>query len=131
MLPTIMGRWFSLGPPVSSTNKTERHDITEILLKVALNNIKPSNQPNLQSLDFLTMLKHIFRMIIQFCKLLPVQIFTCMQSLGISFCEQQCIIILGSLSLFCIIYFSASVKKYYYVFSTALFKLHSSYQYLK
>jgi hypothetical protein len=29
-------RWLSLGPQVSSTNKTERHDITEILLKVAL-----------------------------------------------------------------------------------------------
>ena len=28
--------WFSLGPPVSATNKTDRHDITEILLKVAL-----------------------------------------------------------------------------------------------
>jgi hypothetical protein len=27
-------RWFSPGPPVSSTNKTDRHDITEILLKV-------------------------------------------------------------------------------------------------
>ena len=38
------GRWFSLGPPVSSTNKTERHDITEILLKVALNTIKPINR---------------------------------------------------------------------------------------
>ena len=35
------GRWFSSGPPVSSTNKTDRHDITEILLKVALNTIKP------------------------------------------------------------------------------------------
>ena len=34
------GRWFSTGPPVSSTNKTERHDITEILLKVPLNTIK-------------------------------------------------------------------------------------------
>jgi hypothetical protein len=33
------GVWFSPGPPVSSTNKTERHDITEILLKVALNTI--------------------------------------------------------------------------------------------
>ena len=33
------GWWFSLGTPVSSTNKTERHDITEILLKVALNTI--------------------------------------------------------------------------------------------
>ena len=27
--------------PVSSTNKTDRHDITEILWKVALNTIKP------------------------------------------------------------------------------------------
>jgi len=32
-------RWLSPGPQVSSTNKTERHDITEILLKVALNSI--------------------------------------------------------------------------------------------
>jgi hypothetical protein len=31
------GWWFSLGTPVSSTNKTDRYDITEILLKVALN----------------------------------------------------------------------------------------------
>jgi hypothetical protein len=33
------GRWFSTGIPVSSTNKIDRHDITEILLKVALNTI--------------------------------------------------------------------------------------------
>jgi hypothetical protein len=40
------GRWFSPGPPVSSTNRTDRHDITEILLKVALNTIKQmSNNP--------------------------------------------------------------------------------------
>ena len=31
------GRWFSTGTLVSSTNKTDRHDIAEILLKVALN----------------------------------------------------------------------------------------------
>jgi len=30
---------FFLGTPVSFTNKTDRHDITEILLKVALNTI--------------------------------------------------------------------------------------------
>ena len=30
---------FSPSPPVSSTNKTDLHDITEILLKVALNTI--------------------------------------------------------------------------------------------
>jgi hypothetical protein len=33
----VTGRWFSPGPPVSSTNKTDRHNIAEILLKVALN----------------------------------------------------------------------------------------------
>jgi hypothetical protein len=31
------GRWFSLGNPASSTIKTGRHDIAEILIKVALN----------------------------------------------------------------------------------------------
>ena len=38
------GQWFSLGTPVSSTNKTDCHDITEILLKVALSTIN-QNQP--------------------------------------------------------------------------------------
>ena len=37
------GQWFSPGPPVSSTNKTDCHDIAEILLKVTLNTIKPTN----------------------------------------------------------------------------------------
>ena len=31
------GRWFSPGTSASSTSKTVRHDIAEILLKVALN----------------------------------------------------------------------------------------------
>jgi hypothetical protein len=38
------GQWFSPGPPVSSTNKTNLHDIAEILLKVALNTIKQTNK---------------------------------------------------------------------------------------
>jgi hypothetical protein len=38
------GRWFSPGPPVSSTNKTDRHDIAEILLKVTLNTIKQTKK---------------------------------------------------------------------------------------
>jgi hypothetical protein len=37
------GRWFSPGTPASSTTKTDRHDIAEILLKVALNT-KNQNQ---------------------------------------------------------------------------------------
>jgi hypothetical protein len=34
------------GTPVSSTNKTDRHDVTEVLLKVALNTIKQTNKQN-------------------------------------------------------------------------------------
>jgi hypothetical protein len=41
------GWWFSPGTPSSSTTKTGRHDIAEILLKVALkhqNQIKKINE---------------------------------------------------------------------------------------
>jgi hypothetical protein len=34
--------------PVSSTNKTDRHDITEILFKVALNTINQTKPTNLK-----------------------------------------------------------------------------------
>jgi len=34
------GWWFSPGTPASSTTKTRRHVMAEILLKVALNTIK-------------------------------------------------------------------------------------------
>jgi hypothetical protein len=37
----VTGWWFS---PVSSINKTDCHDITEILLKVALNTTKHTNK---------------------------------------------------------------------------------------
>jgi hypothetical protein len=36
----MTGRWFSPGTPVSSTNKTDRHSKTEVLLKLALSTIK-------------------------------------------------------------------------------------------
>jgi hypothetical protein len=44
-------RWFSPGTPVSSTNKTDRHDITEILLKVPINTI--NKQKNISELFLL------------------------------------------------------------------------------
>jgi hypothetical protein len=40
------GRWISPGTLVSSANKTDLHDITEILLKGALNAIAPTLTPN-------------------------------------------------------------------------------------
>ena len=40
----VTDRWFSPGSLVSSTNKTDRHDITEILLKVALSTSKQTNK---------------------------------------------------------------------------------------
>ena len=38
------GQWFSPGPLVSSTNKTDHHYLTEMLLKVAFNTIKQTNK---------------------------------------------------------------------------------------
>ena len=46
-------RWFSQGTPVSSTNITDHHDITEILLKVALSTLIPQ-------INVLIPGKHIF-----------------------------------------------------------------------
>ena len=41
------------GPLVSSTNKTDHQDITEILLKVALNTIKPNETNHVRFLETL------------------------------------------------------------------------------
>ena len=46
------GQWFSLVTPVSSTNKTDHHDLTEILFKVALNNIKPNQSIRIEEVSF-------------------------------------------------------------------------------
>ena len=47
------GRWFSPGTPASSTTKTGRHDISRILLKVALNTPK--------NVQFKHYDKHVFK----------------------------------------------------------------------
>jgi len=39
----------SLGTPVSSTKKTDRHDITQILLKVAFSILTPTLHVDLES----------------------------------------------------------------------------------
>jgi len=39
----MTGQWFTPGISVSSINNTNRYDITEILLKVALNTISLAN----------------------------------------------------------------------------------------
>jgi hypothetical protein len=58
-------RWFSPGTPASSTTKTGRHDIAEILLKVALNTKKSINQLktqkniNLQITEVIYMVKNM------------------------------------------------------------------------
>jgi len=47
--------WFSPVPPVSSTNKTVRHDITEILLKVTLNTITITLYPIYHNTNVMTL----------------------------------------------------------------------------
>jgi hypothetical protein len=41
---TVEGQWFSLSTPVPSTNKTDHHNIAEILLKLELNTMN-QNKP--------------------------------------------------------------------------------------
>ena len=51
--------WFSPGTSVSSTNKTDCHDITEILLKVALYTLPtPTPPPHIPLLSTSTLLKY-------------------------------------------------------------------------
>jgi hypothetical protein len=47
------GQWFSSGTPASSTTKTGRHDIAEILMKVALKHQK-------QKINQLETVLHLF-----------------------------------------------------------------------
>ena len=65
----VTGRCFSLGTPVSSTNKTDNHDITEILLKVALNTI---NQKPFLYLQIITTFQGLWPQF--FFVRLPIQI---------------------------------------------------------
>jgi hypothetical protein len=53
------GRWFSPGTPASSTTKTGRHDIAEILLKVAL------NTKNLKSINRLEIKKNVTKSLLK------------------------------------------------------------------
>ena len=54
------GRWFSPGTPASSTFKTGRHDIAEILLKVALKHQKSILKPNRNTITILFLILRIY-----------------------------------------------------------------------
>ena len=54
------GRWFSLGTPVCSTNKGDRHNITELLLKMALKTIDQTKPSNHYSFFFLCIKNGIY-----------------------------------------------------------------------
>ena len=52
------GQWFSPGTPDSSTTKTGRHDIAEILLKVALNTKQFKFNSNCQRVNMILLSKY-------------------------------------------------------------------------
>jgi hypothetical protein len=61
-------RWFSSGTPASSTTKTGRHDIAEILLKVALSTKKiKSNQSNTSPVSFTNKADHQYACLSMIC----------------------------------------------------------------
>jgi len=76
------GRWFSLGTPVSSTNNTDRHDITEILFKMALNTIN-------QSINHICTLK-LLQMHIKNIKIMYGYLANCSMWLGEMFMAPSC-----------------------------------------
>jgi hypothetical protein len=77
------GWWFYLGPPVSSTNETDPHDITEILLKVVVNTLTIT----------LTNLTHFFHpSIINHCLPLMIHFLTYWYWLIINWCRFHSVI---------------------------------------
>jgi len=54
------GRWFSLGTLVSSTNKTDRYDITEILLKVALDTINQTQASIMYTIYYICFIQVLY-----------------------------------------------------------------------
>jgi hypothetical protein len=62
----VTGQWFSSGHLVSSTNKTDRHNITEILSIVALNTIKPNH--SVLIVDFIERLKFMLYVLVEIIK---------------------------------------------------------------
>ena len=81
------GRWFTPGSPVSSTTKTGRHDIVEILLKAALYTI---NQIKSQQTNWLfsTVFLFYFLLIIQVDVITPPKDITCIEGEDVMFyCE--------------------------------------------
>ena len=62
-------RWFSPGSPISSTYKTDRHDITVIMLQVALNSTKQNNLITFLSNMYLVPYSNLFELfiLVSFC----------------------------------------------------------------
>ena len=77
------GRWFSPGTPASSTTKTGRHDIAEILLKVALSTINQSiNQSpaciyTWSSQGLFQPFTYMYKLLLSFNNYLPVIVQLC------------------------------------------------------
>jgi hypothetical protein len=60
------GRWFSLGTSASSTTKTGRHDIADILLKVTLKHQKSNQKSNQEALGGQSTVSVIKQLILTF-----------------------------------------------------------------
>jgi len=105
------GRWFSPGTPTSSTTKTDRHDIAEILLKVALKHQKSKYQSN-----------HIQVMVCFFFVFCVYLFFFCFGILHFAslFIEIITLVSYSGTSLTLVIHFSDRHQRYLYIKLSAL-----------
>jgi hypothetical protein len=85
------GRWFSLGIPASSTTKTGRHDIAEILLKVASKHQKSNQIKSNQIFFFLCCFYVFFLFSFFFCILIKYPCNTVFSSVMIKMPEYHLI----------------------------------------
>ena len=70
----VAGQWFSPGTPVSYINKIDRHDITEILLKVALQH---HNHPNHQNCLLFCTYRHNFILCLRAFSIIGIRTLKC------------------------------------------------------
>ena len=124
---TCAGRWYFPGIPVSSTNKTDHHDLKEILLKVALDTITSTLSHSTDSRDNATrgsLLWAVFQYNVITCKVSVLVGFVLLKKLGFSaqYSVDHCLSFCSFPFVNCIVFPSSNYGFWLY-YSCGIFRL--------